>query len=197
MRFSHRCLAASLSESSYGMNPPRGSRRRMKLLLAGCLAVLLLGYYARADIRMWWLTWHSTESLRERAASESDPLAGIVLARRFHEEGSDEDSWDVLRRAAAAIPSDDRSRLAASTWALAGYLGSRFGEEEEALPFLERAARLDSRDFLIPLGRGILLMRRGEKDRAIEMFEAATLLDPKKDEVWTRLGTAQMEVGDF
>src|SRR5687768_9762973 len=183
------------SPSIYAMTLANRYRKRTVILLAGFLAVLIFGFYARADIRAWWLTWHSTESLRERAASESDSLAAIVLARRFREEGSDEEAWEVLRRTAASIPTNDRSRQAASTWALAGYLGSRFGEEEEALPFLERAARLDPRDYLIPLGRGILLMRQREKDRAIRMFEEAARLDPENDEVWTRLGTARMEVG--
>jgi serine/threonine protein kinase/tetratricopeptide (TPR) repeat protein len=131
-------------------------------------------YFLRAEVRA---------KANDKEAARADLLEGL------RQQPTDEAGF--IDRGLARVESDPKGALADFDEALrinpmsfdglqnkAAILSERFGGDAESLQVMDRAVRLYPDSVLARAGRGVLLARRGDRDRALTDAQAALLLDP-------------------
>jgi serine/threonine protein kinase/predicted Zn-dependent protease len=131
-------------------------------------------YFLRADVRT---------KAGDRTGAEADRLEGL---RR-----QPTDDAGFVDRGLARVEDDPKGALADFDEALrlnpasfdglqneAAILSDKFGRDAESLSVMDRAVQLYPYSVLARGGRGVLLARRGDRDRAVADAESALMIDP-------------------
>src|SRR4051794_14206175 len=98
---------------------------------------------------------------------------------------------DSYKRALALDPSSAEASLGL------GMAQSAAGMYQEAVATLESGAKRFPRNALHLQALGVVLLKTGEQDRAVAMFEAALNIDGALAESHLQLGNLALEAGDL
>jgi len=102
---------------------------------------------------------------------------------------------EEVRTAIMPTPTSEPTRSATELAVLAE-MSRRDGETAKAIEYYDKAIKLDPTNVEFYIRAIDLLVRENQSQRAVEQGEAATILDPGSDAVWTAVATAYLAEGN-
>lgn len=102
---------------------------------------------------------------------------------------------EEVRTAIMPTPTSEPTRSATELAVLAE-MSRRDGETAKAIEYYDKAIKLDPTNVEFYIRAIDLLVRENQSQRAVEQGEAATILDPGSDAVWTAVTTAYLAEGN-
>ncbi|MCL4802970.1 MAG: tetratricopeptide repeat protein [Anaerolineae bacterium] len=102
---------------------------------------------------------------------------------------------EEVRTAIMPTPTSEPTRSATELAVLAE-MSRRDGEMAKAIEYYDKAIKLDPTNVEFYIRAIDLLVRENQSQRAVEQGEAATILDPGSDAVWTAVATAYLAEGN-
>jgi tetratricopeptide (TPR) repeat protein len=150
-----------------------GETAGARQLRIACALVLLL--WGTVDQVRYYLSLHADNlrDLQRAAALDSfDSLVQMRLARRELDEGQEQPAEAAWRKAMQANPADPAPRQ--------GLLRLLIGQErfDEAFSLTEASLKYTPRDANLLVDRGLLALRLGQPDQAVESWNRAIATDP-------------------
>jgi tetratricopeptide (TPR) repeat protein len=161
------------SRLSYAWLWLKGGTTGARQLRIGAALVLLL--WGTADQVRYYLSLHADnlQDLQRAAAMDSfDSSVQMRLARRELDEGHSQPAEAAWRKAIQTNPADPAPRQA--------LLKFLIGQErfDEALGLTDASLKYAPRDANLLVDRGLLAMRLGQTDQAVESWNRAIAVDP-------------------
>lgn len=172
--------------------PRTPSRRRLAfllvLLVGLCVTIIATRYPGWREQR---LARQSLDQLQSQAAySDAGPDVHMLYGEKLIATDKVPEALAEFQKAARGLKNDQKDSLAARVHARLGYTLTQLNEDEEALPHLHRAERLNEDDPLVHLGFGTIFLHRHLNAYAIIQFKLAVELDPQNSDAHLLLGKA-------
>jgi tetratricopeptide (TPR) repeat protein len=135
------------------------------------------------------------EALAEfRAAAdllETAPSPELTLAELYRQAGNADEAERWINQAIQESPEDVRPQLVMAHWQL-----DVRNDPQAAVPFVDRAAQLDSTSPEVPLLRGIIAWCQGDNSQAEQIFESLVLKQPNNVQANNYLAAVLAEQDD-
>ncbi|CAN5694545.1 hypothetical protein BH20ACI4_BH20ACI4_11330 [soil metagenome] len=115
-----------------------------------------------------------TTTVAQKSTSETDTL--LAQARKFYQEGSDDDAMGVLRRILVSEP------MSAESYLLLGLIHLRQGEIDQATSSLKTALFWDNRLIQANVNLGKIFLQKGDCLQAQNYSQRAIELEPESED---------------
>ena len=135
--------------------------------------------------------WQESVALAKRATATEPSwvFTWLQLARAENRSGSPQGALDAMIHASEVNPDN------ADIQAVVGFGFINLNRLPEAIPHLERAARLAPKDYLVQSQLGFCLEETGRVDEGVKRLHKGASLNSRYGPVWEHLGLAYQKQG--
>ena len=178
------------TQTSALTSPRAPSRRRLVLLFFALFILCIIVVVRRVG------SWHEESLLRQdltqlqsqAARADAGPEVHLLYGEKLSAAGKLPDALSEFQKAAQELKPDQRDMLAAKIHARLGYALTQTNQDDEAIPHLLRAQKLDDDNPYAHLGLGAVFLHRNLNSYALTQFKLAAGLDPQNGDAHYLLG---------